>query len=529
MNAVFFRGKTFKDYMKMTLGQLKIFFEKEKLSLKEKSIGGESFQALSSYLKYLEALGLSYLDLNRPVSSLSGGEFQRLNLSGQLGLCLSQVLYVLDEPTVGLHPRDTARMIALLRELKNLGNTIVVVEHDQDVMKNSDYVIEMGPLAGQKGGEVLWSGSLRDFLKSANSNTAPYLKRKNLLLKTARPVNKNSYRFQLTLKKCSGRNLKNVDLFVPLNRFVVVTGVSGSGKSSLVTDTLYPALTKKLEGLSLPCLPFGELSGADFLNKTVLMNQMDMTRSSRSSVVSYLKAFDLIRQSFAETSLARRKGLRASHFSLNVEGGRCPVCKGLGYQELDMVFMDSLKVQCEECRGKKFKNGILEVRLKKKNIIEVLNLTVAEGAEFFRDSAALLRIFSALKEVGLDYVTLGQSIGSLSGGERQRLKLSRELLKSLHEKTLYILDEPTKGLHFKELEILLKLMERLVDTGGSFLVVEHNLELIKEADYVIDIGPEAGRRGGQIVFEGSPRQLISCKKSHTGLFLRQLAHPVFKK
>ncbi len=522
LDFILFHGKTFNDYMKMSLGQMRSFFKKESMSDLEQERCSESFSALSRNLKYLNALGLSYLSLNRSVNTLSGGEFQRLNLSSQLGLSLSQVLYVLDEPTVGLHPRDTARMIELLKELQKLGNTIVIVEHDQDVMENSDYVIEMGPGSGQKGGEVLWSGPAHQFLQSKTSNTAPYLKRKNMLLRTARPVDKENYKYRLLLKNCTGHNLKNVNLFVPLNRFVVLTGVSGSGKSSLVTSTLYPALKQALFEESSRALSYQELIGVELLKEVVLMHQSDIGKSGRSSVVSYIKAFDFIRQSFAGTAWAKRQGFKASHFSLNVEGGRCPSCKGRGFQEIDMVFMDPLRVQCGDCKGKKFKKEILKVRLRDKNIDEILNMTVEQGFDFFRGSANLLRAFSSLKEVGLSYLSLGQSIGSLSGGERQRLKLSRELLKSQQEKTLYILDEPTKGLHFKELELLLKVIDRLVETGGSFLVIEHNLDFIKSADYIVDMGPEAGSQGGRILFEGSPEQILNCRKSHTGQFLKQL-------
>ena len=521
LNSVFFHKKTFNDFMKMTLGQMQFFFEKEKMSIKEKETAEESFSALACHLKYLNALGLSYLNLNRSVSTLSGGEFQRLNLSSQLGLALSQVLYVLDEPTVGLHPRDTARMIELLRELQKTGNTIVLVEHDPDVMKSSDYIIEMGPESGERGGEVLWSGPTKHFLKQASSNTAPYLKRKNIILKAFRPVNKANYKYRLLLEKCSGHNLKNVNLFMPLNRFVVLTGVSGSGKSSLAVQTLYPALKQKLSQTLVSSLKYEKLLGAEFLTDVILMTQEDIGRSSRSSVVSYIKAFDFIRYSFSNTVLSKKLGFTSSHFSLNVEGGRCPACRGTGYQEIDMVFMDSLKVECEECKGKKFKKEILQVRLKDKNIYDLLNLTVKEASDFFRREAPLLRAFSALKEVGLSYLTLGQSISSLSGGERQRLKLSRELLKSVQGKTLYILDEPTKGLHFKELELLLSVIDRLVDTGSSLLVIEHNLDFIKSADYVIDMGPEAGQQGGRILAEGSPLEIMTYKKSHTGKFLKE--------
>ncbi len=521
LDSVLFHGKSFNSYMKMNLEQMKRFFERESLSLSEKEKCFESFSALSRHLKYLNALGLSYLSLNRSVKGLSGGEFQRLNLSSQLGLRLSQILYVLDEPTVGLHPRDTARLLELLKELKQWDNTVVVVEHDSKLIENSDYVIEMGPGAGQKGGEILWAGKTKSFYTCSHSNTVSYLKEKNVILKTTRPVNKKHYKYHLLLKGCSGHNLKNVDLFVPLNRFVVLTGVSGSGKSSLAVHSLYPALKKKLSGENLHGLPYKNLSGDEFLKSVTLMNPSDIGHSSVSFILSYMKVFDIVRQQFASQPLSQRQGFKPSHFSLNVEGGRCPFCRGRGYQEIDMVFMDSLQVVCENCRGKKFKKEILQVCLNGKNIYELLNITVQQAFDFFRGSVGLLRAFSALKEVGLSYLKLGQSISSLSGGERQRLKMAGELLKSRQEKTLYILDEPTKGLHFKELTLILKVIDRLVETGGSFLVIEHNLDFIKSADFIIDVGPEAGSRGGRIVFEGSPDQILRCSKSHTGHFLKK--------
>lgn len=520
LDNIFFHGKTFNDFMRMNLGQIKGFFDREKMSSLEQESCSESLQALLKNLKYLNALGLSYLNLNRGVNTLSGGEFQRLNLSNQLGLSLSQVLYVLDEPTIGLHPRDTDRMIDLLKELKNLGNTLVVVEHDQDVMKNSEYIIEMGPGSGSQGGEVLWSGKAEEFLNSSQSNTAPYLKRQNFLLRKARPVHKKDYRYRLLMEGCKGHNLKNINLFIPLNRFVVVTGVSGSGKSSLVVNTLYPALKKSLLEESFAGLPYEKLIGSEFLKEVVLMDQSGMGRSSRSTILSYIKSFDIIRQLFAKSPLSERQGFRPSHFSLNVEGGRCSSCKGTGYQEIDMLFMDPLQVECEDCKGKKYKEEVLKVRYQDKNIYEVLNLTVEEGFQFFKQEASLLRAFSSLKEVGLSYLSLGQSIGSLSGGERQRLRLSRELLKSQQQKTLYILDEPTKGLHFKEVELLVRVIDRLVETGGSFLVIEHNMDFIKEADYVIDVGPEAGNKGGRILTEGSPEDILDCRQSHTARYLQ---------
>ena len=338
-------------------------------------------------------------------------------------------------------------------------------------------------------------------------------------------MNKGTYKYKIEIEGCKGNNLKDVNLFIPLNRFVAVSGLSGSGKSSLITKTLYPALKQMLTGERLSSLPFKKLSGSQFLKDVVLMDQSGTSKSSRSLVVSYIKAFDTVRQLFSQTEHSLRKGYTASFFSLNVEGGRCASCQGRGFEEIDMLFMDSIKTQCEVCQGRKFKKEMLSARLEDLNICDVLNMTVEEALQFFKKEAVLLRAFSSLKEVGLSYLKLGQSLSSLSGGEIQRLKLSRELLKTAQEKTLYILDEPTKGLHFKELELLLKVIERLTDTGGSFLVIEHNLDLLKEADYIIDMGPEAGKKGGKIIYEGEVEGLMNSKKSHTGQFLKQWINP----
>ena len=517
---VLFHGQTFNSCMKMTLRELRDFFETEKFSALEEEACRESFQALRKGLKYLNAAGLSYLSLSRSARSLSGGEFQRLNLSNQLGLSLSQVLYVLDEPTVGLHARDTARVIEILKEIRDMGNTVVVVEHDQGMIENSDFVIEMGPGSGKHGGRVLWAGPKSEFLESESSNTAGYLRTGPSKPGPVRPTDKENFRYSLRLKGCSARNLKKIDLFVPLNRFVAVTGVSGSGKTSLITDTLYPALEREIKGGQMRGLDYGSLSGAQFLQDAILMDQKGMRKNSRSFIASYIKIFDLIRQSFAEAPLAKREGFGPSHFSLNVDGGRCPNCRGLGFKEIDMVFMDPLTIRCEDCGGRKFRKEILRVKSKGKSIFEVLNLTVEEAVDFFRFEAPALRAFSALREVGLSYLALGQSVGSLSGGERQRLKLARELLGASQRQTLYILDEPTKGLHFREIELLLKVINRLVEGGGSVVVIEHNLDVIKEADYIIDVGPEAGAKGGRIVAEGPPLEILSSGRSHTARCLK---------
>ena len=518
--SIFLKDKTFNEYMNMSLEEMEKFFKKNPFSTDEMKSYKELIERLQQKLKSLNFLGLSYLTLNRPINTLSGGESQRLNLSNQLGMAFSQMLYVLDEPTVGLHPRDTHCMLKALKQLKALGNTVVVVEHDQEIIESGDFIIEMGPGSGHKGGQVIWSGTLPEFKKTSDSNTSKWLKKNIETKKTKRrPVNKETYKFFLNLKGCSGHNLKNIHLKVPLNRLVVVTGVSGSGKSSLIGQTLYPALLRELKREPREPLRYDSLSGHESVKAVLLMSQTDIKQTLRSSPVSYIGIYSLIRFLFATEPLAVKKDLSASFFSLNVDKGRCLVCKGLGYQEIDMVFMDPISIVCEECQGKKFQKKVLEIKYREKNIFEVLNLTVEEASVFFKSQGPILKGLAALSEVGLAYLRLGQSLSSLSGGERQRLKLAQELLNSTQMKTLYILDEPTKGLHFKEIQTLLTILQRLVDTGGSVLVVEHNLEVIKEADYIIDIGPEAGHRGGKIVAEGPPEVLIKSKKSHTASYL----------
>lgn len=521
VNSVFLKGKTFSDYMKMNLEEMEEFFKRNPFTSKEMKDYGESIERLQQNLRSLNSLGLSYLTLNRPVSTLSGGEFQRLNLSNQLGMALSQMLYVLDEPTVGLHPRDTHCMLKALEKLKNLGNTIVVVEHDQDIIEKGDFIIEMGPGSGHRGGKVIWSGEREAFKEASSSNTFPWLKGEAKVNQSPRrTVDMEACKFVLNLKGCSGHNLKNLNLKIPLNRFVVVTGVSGSGKSSLISQTLYPALWNKLKKeKEKETLKHSSLSGHGLLKDVLLLSQTDLRQTLRSSPASYLGVYSLIRVLFATESLALKKNFTASHFSLNVEKGRCPVCKGLGFREIDMVFMDPISIVCEECQGKKFQKEVLSIKHKGKSIFEVLNLTIEEAQEFFKSQGPILRGLSALAEVGLSYLTLGQSLSSLSGGERQRLKLARELLEATQMKTLYILDEPTKGLHFKEIQLLLKILQRLVDTGGSVLVVEHNLEVMKGADYIIDVGPEGGERGGEIVAQGPPELFVKSKRSHTARYL----------
>ena len=523
LSHVRFKGKSLPEIFKMDLESLSGFFKKLSLTSIEKSAIGDVVEKTKALLKASQSIGLGYLELNREVRTLSSGEFQRLNLIQQLGLNLSQVLYVLDEPTVGLHPQDTKKLIGLLKNLQNLGNTLVVVEHDQDMIDQADFIVEMGPKAGLAGGEVCFSGSKAKFLKQV-SLTSSYLrcskkKLKNLFSK--RPVDQKKLKFCLEISGCRSHNLKNVSLKLPLNRLVTVTGVSGAGKSSLVVHTLYPALKKTFLQSRKPLAGgvYTELKGLKFLKQVVLLSAKTADTHQRSLTATYLKFYDSIRQLMAV--YAEGPGsIRPGWFSLNVEGGRCPACKGLGFQEIDMVFMDPLKLTCEECRGLRFTEETLQWKWRGRNIHQILSMQVNEAMSFFVSHPNIFRPLSLLKKVGLDYLSLGQNLSSLSGGENQRLKLARELAFNESQNTLYIMDEPTLGLHFIEVELLLSVLNTLVQKGNSVLLIEHNLEVIRHSDYLIDMGPGAGRFGGAIQAEGSPEELAFCPKSLTGSFLK---------
>jgi excinuclease ABC subunit A len=472
-------------------------------------------------------VGVHYLTLSRETRTLSGGEYQRLMLANQLGSGLSQTLYVLDEPTVGLHPRDNDRLISILKDLKELGNTLVLVEHDHDVIQNSENIIEMGPGSGYLGGQVLFSGEIKDFFKFEKSVTAPYVNPKKKLFAQVetRPVQVDLFKYKIDLKGATGNNLKNVDLSIPLNRLVVVTGVSGSGKSTLITKTLYPALARKLNIEFIPSRDYKSISGYENLKNVLLIDQSSIGKSARSSPITYIKAFDSIRNIFSQIQESKFRGYTPGTFSLNVDGGRCPACKGTGYEEIDMQFMDNVIIPCDVCDGKKYRDEILEIQYKGKNIHEVLSMTVSEAMDFFVAYPQVRKPLSVLKEVGLDYLKLGQPASSLSGGESQRLKIAKELSEVNQKATLYILDEPTTGLHFKEIELLMRVLNKLIDSGSSVVVVEHNLDVIRNADYIIDLGPEAGDKGGQIVVQGSPSDIMKEKKSLTGQYLKKYIDP----
>ena len=520
--SILIGDKSITDLTRMNIDSLHIFLSKLKLSEEQNTICKEAFRQMFSRLHFLNQVGLGYLTLDRPTSTLSGGEYQRIVLSNQLGMELSQALYVLDEPTIGLHPRDNERLIQILHALKDLGNTLVVVEHDHDVIKSSSHIIEMGPGSGHLGGNIIFNGTKNDFYKAENSNTVEYLNPKKSIRTPyePKPTNIKNDLYTLNLTGCKGNNLKNIDFYLPLHRFVTITGVSGSGKSSLVSQTLYPALAEKLNVAYLKCLPYEALRGGNTLNNVLFIDQSPIGASARSMPVTYLKAFDHIRTIMAQSSEARRRGYTPGTFSINVDGGRCPVCKGLGVEVIDMMFMDDIHLLCESCNGLKYRSEVLEVTYKNKNISDILNMTVSEAMNFFVSYPNIRKPLSILKEVGLDYLNLGQSASTLSGGESQRLKIAREFSLTQQNGSLYILDEPTTGLHFQEVHLLIKALNRLITGGASVLVIEHNLEIIRNSDYIIDIGPEAGEKGGRIVTQGPPEKIIRSIKSHTGKYLK---------
>ncbi len=522
--AVLIRGKSIIELSHMTVERLLAFLKEVKLTPFQKKVSEEVLLQLRNRLQFLNDVGVEYLSVDRPTRTLSGGEYQRIQLANQLGMVLSQTLYVLDEPTVGLHPRDNDRLISILKQLNDLGNTLVVVEHDADVIKSSQNIIEMGPGSGHLGGEIVFQGDTKSFLASKTSKTSSYITNPDHGSKMSqhREINIDSAKYALEIKKCSGHNLKDISVKIPLHRLVAVTGVSGSGKSTLITQTLYPAIARALSIEFEVAQPYGSLVGAELFKNVVYIDQKPISRSARSNSVTYLKAYSDIRDIMAATDESKLKGFTPGNFSLNVDGGRCEGCKGEGFETIDMVFMDDVRLICDVCDGKRFKKEILEVTYKGKNIDDILNMTVTEAMAFFVSSPSIRQPLHILKEVGLEYIRLGQPTSTFSGGESQRLKIARELAESTQRETLYILDEPTTGLHFREVELLLGILNKLIDAGGSVIVIEHNMDVIRSADYVIDLGPEGGEKGGELVFAGTPAQLAQQDKSYTGRYLKPL-------
>jgi excinuclease ABC subunit A len=511
-------GRTIDRVASLTVREAQTFFSSLQLSEKEQAIAEKVLKEIQRRLSFLSDVGLDYLTLDRLSSTLSGGEAQRINLATSLGSALVGTLYVLDEPSIGLHSRDNLRLIAILRQLRDQGNTVLVVEHDADMIKVADHIVDLGLGAGEQGGRVVFSGTLDALMLEPRSLTSKYL-RQELAIPVPTTRRRGTGQ-KIRLTGASEHNLKNVDLTIPLNTLTVITGVSGSGKSTLVHDVLYAAIKRAKGGWDKPVGKFEKLEGIEYVTDTVLVDQQPIGRTPRSNPVTYLKAFDPIRELFAATKDAKARGLTASHFSFNVPGGRCEACQGEGEVRVEMQFLADVFVPCDQCDGKRFKPQVLEVRYRNRSIHQVLDLTVREALTFFSSSPKVLRRLQVLDEIGLGYLRLGQPATTLSGGEAQRIKIAAHLSSHGGERLLYILDEPTTGLHFDDIAKLLTAFRKLLEAGHTLLVIEHNLDVIKTADFVVDLGPEGGEDGGTIVAIGTPEQVAQVETSHTGRYLR---------
>ncbi len=489
-----------------------------KLTERQNDIAKEILREIHKRVHFLLDIGIDYLNMNRPAASLSGGEAQRIRLATQIGSQLTGVLYILDEPSIGLHQRDNQRLIESLKELRDIGNSVIVVEHDKDTMLNADYLVDIGPGAGRHGGEVVFAGTPAE-TKTGHSITCDYLNgiRQIEVPKKRRKPLEGEF---LTIKGAKGHNLKNVDLSLPLGVMVCVTGVSGSGKSTLINETLSPILSQKFYRSVKEPLPYDSIEGLEKIDKIIQIDQAPIGRTPRSNPATYTKVFDDIRKLYGELPESKIRNYKAGRFSFNVKGGRCEACKGAGVRVIEMNFLPDVTVLCEECQGKRYNRETLEVRYKGKSINDVLNMTINEAVEFFENIPSIIQKIRTLKDVGLGYLTLGQASTTISGGEAQRVKLATELAKRDTGKTLYVLDEPTTGLHFEDIKVLMNVLNKLVDKGNTVLIIEHNLDVIKMADYIIDMGPEGGDRGGQIVCQGTPEEVSKCEESYTAKYLK---------
>lgn len=513
-------GKNIAELAEMELTDLYAWIceTEQHLEEKQKQIAGEIFKEIRTRLKFLLDVGLEYLSLNRQSMTLSGGESQRIRLATQIGSQLVNVLYILDEPSIGLHQKDNRRLIRSLQQLRDNGNSVIVVEHDKEMMESADYIVDMGPKAGRKGGEVMAAGSIETIRKSS-SLTAQYLNgQKEIRVPGERRKGNGKF---LTLKGCAGNNLKHVDITIPLGLLVCVTGVSGSGKSSLINGTLRPVLSEKFYHSTETPLPYESLEGIENIDKVVVVDQSPLGRTPRSNPATYTGIFTDIRKIFEKLPESQIRGYAAGRFSFNISGGRCEECKGAGVKTIEMNFLPDVYVHCEACDGKRYNKETLEVRYKGKSIGDVLNMTINQAVEFFENVSYLQQKLKMLQDVGLGYIKLGQQCTTLSGGESQRIKLAAELSKKDTGKTLYILDEPTTGLHFEDINILLEVIQKLVDKGNTVIVIEHNLDVIKVADHLIDMGPGGGKDGGTVVCQGTPEEVALVKSSETGKFLKE--------
>ena len=504
----------------MSIRDLNVHFRNVNLTKMEHAIADQILKEICQRLSFLVNVGLSYLTLDRSATTLSGGESQRIRLATQIGSQLMGVLYILDEPSIGLHPRDNNRLLKTLKSLRDIGNSILVVEHDKETIEAADYVIDLGPGAGKHGGEITFAGTPKQLLKSNKSLTGKYLSGKKEI--RIPRVRRNGSSNQLSIKGATGHNLKSIDVDFPLGRFIAVTGVSGSGKSSLVNETLFPALAKELNKARAYPLEFDSITGAKFLDKVVDIDQKPIGRTPRSNPATYTGVFTFIRDMFAKLPESKIRGYKPGRFSFNVKGGRCESCEGDGIIKIEMNFLPDVYVTCEVCAGKRYNRETLEVKYRGKSIAEVLDMPVSEALEFFKNIPSIHKKLHTLNDVGLGYIHLGQQATTLSGGEAQRVKLATELSKVSAAKTLYILDEPTTGLHFEDIRMLLHVLQRLVERGNTVLVIEHNLDVIKTADWIIDLGPEGGDDGGTVLATGTPEEIASVKTSYTGSFLKQI-------
>ena len=514
-------NKNIAELADMDIAELRQWLDEAEphLDSQQRQIAAEILKEIRTRLDFLLDVGLDYLALNRQSSSLSGGESQRIRLATQIGSQLVNVLYILDEPSIGLHQRDNDRLIKSLKDLRDLGNTVIVVEHDRDMMLNADYIVDIGPKAGRKGGEVVFQGPVKDMLK-ADTLTARYLNGLECVAVAPtehKVLNKDS----IILRGCRGNNLKNIDVEFPLGKLVLVTGVSGSGKSTLINETLYPILSKHFYRSLQQPMPYESIEGLENIDKVVNVDQSPIGRTPRSNPATYTGVFSDIRSLFVHLPEAQIRGYKPGRFSFNVKGGRCETCGGNGYKTIEMNFLPDIQVPCETCHGKRYNRETLEVRYKGKSIADVLDMTINQAVEFFENVPDILRKIKTIQDVGLGYIKLGQPSTTLSGGESQRVKLATELSKKDTGRTLYILDEPTTGLHFEDIRILMQVLRKLVDRGNTVIIIEHNLDVILQADYIIDMGPEGGRNGGTILSTGTPEEVAKSKKGYTPRFLKE--------